>query len=890
MQVHRSERARENSLGGLLKRPVVAVAVLFIACAGAFAWGGWAQRQGLTAMWIRVAKQRLAVPQHAWQGFLTKPIPLTLDIKHKHVKKLDYVRQGTDDNDGLLITVDADDDFVPATLTAEGTRYDVKIRNKGNWRDARTGEKWSLRVKLKDGKTVLGMGRFSLHAPATKGDLGEWFFHRWLAHLGLVSMHYDFVNLTVNGKDLGIHAIEESFSRRLIEHNERREGVLVRFDEYWTYYFMYYKKVQVDSLPEIFALSAIGTYETERVLANPALHAQFITAQSLLEAFRRGERTTAEVFDVDKVAKLFAITDVLGHDHNLELRNIKFYYNPITSKLEPVGYDQHLPITIRRSALVGGHRQMHGPYEKMIWLDHFFRDPTFYAAYLAALEAISAPGYFDNFMASLDGEFQRVRALMYREDPSYDVDDAAIMRENIAIITRKLKPLKAIDGFLASEGNGVAELQLVNIHVQPVQVVGVTLDGVDLPLEGTATWPILEAKAPNLVMPYATLRVQLPAPDAAKDAAPDAAKDAAKDAVKPVGLAERLAVRWKIFGTAKTEQRATVRPWAHIDPAFLRSDFMRRPANHAEFDFVEVDAKLRVIRLRPGQHKLRKPLILPSGFEIIAGEGVELDLLNGALILSRSPVRFVGSAARPIVVRSSDKTGQGFAVLTNGERSVLRFVHFEDLGNPTQKGWSMPGAVTFHEGIVQIQDCVFARNRSEDGLNLVRSQLDIERARFEKTQADAFDCDFCNGEIRDSVFVDVGNDGVDVSGSTITLTRVTIDGSGDKAVSAGEGSTMTVKDVKVRRSELALCSKDRSTLVADGVDIDTTRVGFAVFIKKAEFGAARLSAERLTLAQLERVTLVEKGSSMSLEGKVQAPTHENVKEILYGAEYGKSSR
>jgi hypothetical protein len=878
MLVHTSSRRARGGLRQLLRRPVVFALLFTLGCAACFFFGGWAQREGYTALWIRAAKQRLAVPMHAWQGARTTPISMVLDIKHKHVQKLDFQRQGTEDTDGVLITHEADDLFVPATLTVEGKRYAVKIRNKGNWRDARTSGKQSLRVKVKGGDMVLGMGRFSLHAPSTKSHLTEWLFHRWLHHLDLVAMRYDFVNLTVNGKDLGVHAIEESFSRRLIEHNERREGVLVRFDEYWTYYFMYYKKVQLDWQPELFALSPINTYETERILGSPALEAQYLTAKNLLEAFRRGERTTSEVFDIAKVARLFALTDVLGRDHNLELRNIKFYFNPITSKLEPVGYDQHLPVIVRLGPLVGDQREMNAPLDRLVWLDHFFRDPAFYEAYLKALEAISAPAVIDQFEASVAADYERARRILYRDDPTFDIDYFALMRENMGIIRRKLAPEKSVDAFLAATdtaaaGGPVAELQLVNVHVQPVQVRGVTLDGVDLPLEGTATWPLLQAKAPYRTMAYATVRVRLPASALEREG----------------GLAAGLAVRSGVFGST-AEQQTSVRPWAYVDPSFLRADFMRRPANHERFDFVVVEESTRTIRLRPGKHQLREALILPPGYKVVAGEGVELDLLEGAVVLSRSPILFAGSADRPIVVRSSDKKGQGFAVLTQGERSQMRHVHFEDLANPVQQGWSMPGAVTFHEGDVVIEDCRFLRNRSEDGLNLVRSHLDISRAHFEKTQADAFDCDFCTGEIRDSTFVDCGNDGVDVSGSTITLTRVSIDGSGDKAVSAGEVSAMTVKDVKVRRSEIALCSKDRSTLEAEGVDIDTSRVGFAVFVKKSEFGHGSLDARDLTLGKLERVSLVEKGSHLTLDGKLQPPTHDNVKEILYGAEYGKSSR
>ena len=876
MLLHASEQESRKGLGRLLRRPLLWVVLGPVLLLGGFFVGAKVQREGKTTLLIRAVKSPATLARHYLAGLQAKPVRLVLDIKHKHVQKLEHERAQTAENDGLLITLDADDSYVPATLSVGDERFEVKLRNKGNWRDSRAGDKVSFRVKLKGGKTVLGMSRFSLHAPATKGDMGEWFFHRWLAHLGLVSMHYDFVEVTVNGKDLGVHAIEESFTRRLVEHNERREGVLIRFDEYWSYYFLYYKVVPDEwskVLAQLFVLSPIATYESARVEGSETLAKAFRTGKSLMEAFRQGELPTHQVFDAPKLARLFALTDVLGHDHNLELRNVRYYLNPITSLLEPVGYDQHLPIKVRHDPLVGDHRQMHGPREKLYWIDHFFRDPVFFEAYLKELDAISQPGVYDGFLAASDADYRAKLGIMYRDDATWSDHSVGDMRENIATIRRKLQTRKSIDAYLARVEGDIAELQLTNIHVQPVRVRGVSFDGVELPLEGTATWPVLEAKAQAELMPYATVRVKLP---------PNAAK-------REGGIAAGLRVRAAVLGTTY-DHETLVRDWAYIDRNFLAGDFMRRAPNHTQFDFVQVDEAARTLRLKPGVHVLRESLILPGGYQLVAGPGVVLDLRDGAVVLSRSPVHFEGTAELPIIVRSSDQTGQGFAVLTDGQPSSMSHVRFEDLSNPVQQGWSMPGAVTIHEGVVTLRDVAVVRNRCEDALNLVRSKIDLERVRFEKTKADAFDCDFCRGEIRDSDFVECGNDGVDVSGSEITLRKLRIAGSGDKAVSAGEGSTMVVEDVTVRDSEIGLCSKDRSTLRAKGVDIDATRVGFAVFLKKAEFGVSQMWADDLKLGKLERPYLLEKGSSLTLDGKPQPMTHDNVKEILYGAEYGKSSR
>ena len=41
------------------------------------------------------------------------------------------------------------------------------------------------------------------------------------------------------------------------------------------------------------------------------------------------------------MAKLFAIQDVFGFQHGSVSKSIRFYFNPVSQQLEPVGYDGH---------------------------------------------------------------------------------------------------------------------------------------------------------------------------------------------------------------------------------------------------------------------------------------------------------------------------------------------------------------------------------------------------------------------------------------------------------------------------------------------------------------------------------------------------------------------
>ena len=47
----------------------------------------------------------------------------------------------------------------------------------------------------------------------------------------MLGLRYEFIQVSLNGRDLGIYALEEHFEKRLIEHGRRREGPIVRFNE-----------------------------------------------------------------------------------------------------------------------------------------------------------------------------------------------------------------------------------------------------------------------------------------------------------------------------------------------------------------------------------------------------------------------------------------------------------------------------------------------------------------------------------------------------------------------------------------------------------------------------------------------------------------------------------
>ena len=157
-------------------------------------------------------------------------------------------------------------------------------------------------------------------------------------------------------------------------------------------------------------------------------------------------------------------------------------------------------------------------------------------------------------------------------------------------------------------------------------------------------------------------------------------------------------------------------------------------------------------------------------------------------------------------------------------------------------------------------------------------------------QSDAVDSDYSNGTIINSIFTDIGNDAMDFSGSISELFEISIDGVGDKALSAGEMSKISGKHIDIINAEIGITSKDLSEVNLSDVKIKDTRLGFAVFQKKEEYGAGKAKITGLEMTNVDFIHLVDLNSTLTLNGKDVISKRSKVEDLLYGVNFGKSSK
>ena len=221
--------------------------------------------------------------------------------------------------------------------------------------------------------------------------------------------------------------------------------------------------------------------------------------------------------------------------------------------------------------------------------------------------------------------------------------------------------------------------------------------------------------------------------------------------------------------------------------------------------------------------------------------------------------------------------------------SLLKYVSFQNLSRPSKGEWELSGAINFYESPVSMYETHFENNiAGDDYVNIIRSEFTMNRISITHSVADALDVDFGQGKIKDSIFMfcgfkDGGGDCLDFSGSLVEIDNILIKNAGDKGVSLGEQSTLSLIDSKVTKAKIGIAVKDLSTATINGLTIIESKIGLAAFQKKPEFGPGTIIAENLNMKEVKQPFLKEKHSLISVDSQeVEAETN-NVKSIFYSS-------
>jgi hypothetical protein len=735
------------------------------------------------------------------------------------------------------ILVSSDNDWVKAKLTEnDSLSHDVKLRLKGDWTDHLQGDYWSYRVKMPSNKSWNRMQTFSLQDPKARSYLDEWFYHKALENLDIISPRYGFVKLSQNEQEPVLYAYEEHFEKQIAEYRNRREGVIVKFaeDHMWQDRL---KNSTADSdlFSNVYYNSEIAPFKESKTIKAPKLKEQFLRAQDLMNSFKNQSAPPSEVFDIELIARYYAISEVLCAYHGIIWHNLRFYYNPITRKLEPIGYDGFTDVGKLRlySKLFFG--EFKSGASEDTWDDmykYLYRDPEFNRHYVPALVEFSSIDFIDKLINQHQKEALDLQGIINNTtNPTYKFNINELY-SRAHKIHKNIDPDNEISlkAFRSSVQN---EINVSNYHSLPLEIIG---SGV------YDNWDDIDIQQGSIINS-------------------NGRKNPPTYSKITIGPNDKY-VYFRLPNTEKVYY-SKIKEWSQpnkeLNIKYSSLEKLVVPLQASEYQVINNE-----LVIKPGRHILTKPLIVPSNYKLTFEPGSEVDIQKGAYILSYGDFTTLGTSSSPILFTSSDKSAQGITVIQSKETCKLSYTSFTNLNTLEENEWQLTGAVTFYESDVDMRNVTISNNLCEDALNIVRAAFTIDELNINNTFADGFDCDFCRGTLTNSYLFNTGNDGLDYSGSYIELDNIRLENVGDKGISAGEEATLIVKNTTITGAQIGIASKDLSKVDVIDVKLKDCLQGFAAYRKKPEFGGATINVKSFTEENVERLITKDDESEISL--------------------------
>ena len=137
----------------------------------------------------------------------------------------------------------------------------------------------------------------------------------------------------------------------------------------------------------------------------------------------------------------------------------------------------------------------------------------------------------------------------------------------------------------------------------------------------------------------------------------------------------------------------------------------------------------------------------------------------------------------------------------------------------------------------------------------------------------------------------IGNDCLDFSNAIITGNNIFTEDVLDKSISIGEKSKVKMSNIKINNSEIGLAVKDNSNAILTSVEIINSKLPVVVFVKKNEYGPAKLNLENFILKESKNIYLVDDRSELTINGESIYGTESGsvIESYLYGNKYGKAT-
>ena len=657
-----------------------------------------------------------------------------------------------------------------------------KIRIKGDrsihWQDKTTT---SYKIDMRENDRFFGLEEFSIQKPIARNYTYEYLFHKLLQETGQLSLKYFFINLYFNDENRGLYAVEESFSKELLERQKKRNGPIFGLDE----------EISTSPYPNVH----YDLYSSQFWLKeNPNL---VKSAYSILNNLRDNEKdlNIEDHFDLDKWASFFALIDITGTYHGSLAKSVKLYFNPIQAKFEPIGFDGHYMDNMFEDFILSDFLQ-----EDKIKCSYICAERDWYLKFFKLqngelnyefIKKYSNSRFIKSFLNKNKKEIDRINTLIYSENSRPDRSLWKGFSTFIYDDQLLYKRSKLIEGRINSVNfkNYKLSLEKNNLIFDDTNSM--------FPIHMTAS----NCKSLKQTNFYLAGSMQIKWPN-----------ECNKIYFKDHNGEDKFFLLSKNISMNK-------------DKIFLEKKFDDLSKNKN----AEMISKNHFIISKNIQ--LTKNTHIPKNLNFLIKEGVVINIIKNSTLFVEGNIKFIGKDNNKIIIQSD---GSGSLVFLNNKVEIKNMI-VENLGYPKLNRYILYGGLNFINTELNLENISVKNSQSEDAINLIDSTATLKNISLENIESDAVDIDFGLVKFSKIICSEIKNDCLDISGSKIVGTDLNVDKSEDKGLSVGENSEVKINNIIVKNSKIGFAIKDGSNVYLENVKSINNQYDIAVFNKKQEF-------------------------------------------------------
>ena len=811
------------------------------------------------------------VPQAIYGWFVNVP-ELNINISLSNQLVLDKDRsKALEEVDAFKFVFNT----VPASINYENSEYPINLRLKGD-RDIhfKEREKSSYKIELKDDETILGMNKFSLMKPRARNYIHEWIYHQLMSEGNLIKLNYDFINLKINGENHGLYSIEEGFDKILIERNRRRNGPIFSLKEEWAYQLNNRENKEI----------LFQVYNKKYWLNDENIQTT-LYAHKLLKDFFITKENINNVFDEDKWAWFMAISDLNYYAHGNDIKSVKFYFNPLSKKFEPVPFDGHRIVVDLNENIIGWQNYRNSkpsfevaisclkseetcsnPFPKFFFFNNVGKlNKSFFEKYRKNIQNVTSKKFLDEFFNKNAKEIFKFNSKIYSD--YFYVDNTYYFGPGLYYfdkeeIYKRAKRLRSKIKFIPS-----------NILISQIENNIILLN-----------WNISDN---NIFNNHNLLLKKINCIDNQTSEQLSLNFDQEIKPSKNIYSLNDMGLKCldvDIYDSISKEKH-------NIKINLLEKKYVNKKKFEIDDYLNYFSIKKNNLVLKNDHTVIKKNIFIPNGFKVIIKSKQKLLITNNAFIISESPFDIRGektNGKKTVEIGGlPNNFGGGLIIKNSKKKSIFKNVIFKNLNGNIDyvpEGYAIYGAVNIFNSKIELENFEFKNIASEDAINVISSAFSMNNGYFNNINSDAIDVDYGHGSIKELIIKNVLNDGIDFSESKVNVSNIKFYNIGDKSISAGENSNIEIKNLDITKSYLGVVSKDGSSVSVTNVKNNNVTIPYAAYKKKKEYENPNLNINKSFQDKFQKLYLKDKFSKITINNKKKSLISKNILEIVYNPE------